>query len=367
MSFSTMSSVDCGVCKILSKLHFDEKIKANEIMKKRRCAVQDWFESDLPMCKRHSDFRFAFQSVDFNLCDLFTKDVMNSAFIGRNDGNRLIERRQLRNLVINCVKQHEIRENFEEILKLQHTNIEFIHEFDIIGDKCYFVTNLFVAKLTDVWENRFPVFNVEKIFIDLFNGLMYLRSNNICHGFIHDRNIGYDGQNFLFSGLASVKKDGVCSSFSGCRLDKDKSLNCIRSPRYFKFFLIDNLSLPDLTNFLKPADDLWQTIFMYFLTKFRLHPLKWKSNNNVDQTGVFCWNDKADQSDFLNNSEDRILFHRVKNMLFAGIHSSVKKYFTVKKDNFWCDMRNEKNPESLEFNFEEYENNVEEFRKILFF
>ena len=363
MSFSTMSSVDCGICEILSNLKFDEKIKANQIMKKRRCAVQDWLESDLPMCKRHLDFRFAFQSVDFDLCDLFTKGQMNSAFIGRNDGNRLIERRQLRNLVINCVGQHDLRYNFEEILKLHHTNIEFIHEFGKIGDKYYFITNFFFAKLSDVWENKFPVDNVEKLFIDLFNGWMFMSPKNICHGFIHDRNIGFDGKNWFYSGLVSLKKDGVCSSFSGCHMYKDKSLNCIRSPRYFKFFLGEEKSL---SAFLEPADDLWQTIFMYFQTKFRLHPLKWKCKSLVDQTGVFCWNDEADQSDFLNNSEARILYHRLKNMLFAGIKTTAKKYFNVKKGSFWWDVEEENSPESLEFNIEEYDSNVEEFRKILF-
>ena len=330
----------CMICDILSRLTFDTNIDADQVMKERSDAVEKCLND--PMCTRHSEFF----SEDHEKWKTLV-DSSEVSFSGRNVFRKPIRKRKFKNLVINC--STELREDVESLLKLHHINIEFVHELARIDSQFYFITNFFVAKLLDVWENKLSI-DIFDAFCGLLNGLKYLKAKNICHGFIHDRNIAFDGKHWYISGLVGL---------NACFLEPSR---CIRSPRNFK------RNQRELKNFLIPADDLWQLIFMFFLTKFGLSTFRW-SGGRFNAYGIICWNNDAELYCLAptTNQEDIEIFQRIKKMLFAGIHPRDVRHFVEDKHNNGSPKIFHVNFHfTIDFRFEKYEENYREFEKMLF-
>lgn len=352
----------CIICFTLSSLTFEKNITKEQVMKIRRDALNIYsggVSVEEPMCTRHSDF---FSEDHKNWKEWFSSGSDLIVFQAGRAERRVLERRQWKKIVINlgC-----LRKDCKDILKLHHPNIEFVHELsEYDHSRTYFVTNLFVDSLQNVWENNQEM-NTVQAFIDLLQGLQYLKSRNVCSGYVHAENIAWDGKNWYLSGLiGAVKKEN--SSFAGNSGDYVRT--CIRSPRYF------NQREETLEEFLIPADDVWQLIFMFFLTKWRLFTLQW----NVYYSDIFRWNRNAD---VVEETRDKKMFHRIKQLLFAGL--SEDKQFDNRKilellDTCERIMQTNQKDEgttnndmtvhenfSLSFNLSKYEENSVAFEKIL--
>ena len=334
-----MSWNGCPVCHEKNERQaIEECVDAMSALSLDACNVFDVWKNeprkfDVKMCVRHRDFLNARMSIGK---EYFEKEGSCFEFLDCLVPFEIgpIEKRKFKNVVFNHAKE-DIREDFEKLLKLHNVHLEFIHEAFKTGEKgLVFITNFFVAKLSDVWENKFPVDNVEKVFFDLFSGLMYLRSKRICHGSIHDRNIAWDGEHWYISGLVG--------------LNMVEESTCVQPPRCLSFFT-NGFPSCSLRKFLVPADDLWQLIFMFLLTKFQLYDLEWLGRFSC--SNVIVWNKDAEKKSHFE------LFKELKSLLFAGIHPS-------EVDDFSDSSELDEN-ERLGFNSEEYNDNYVKFENIL--
>jgi hypothetical protein len=127
---------------------------------------------------------------------------------------------------------------------------------------------LFVDKLENVWKEKsqFSKYDVSKMFTDFWNALDFLKSQNICHGTIHENNLAFDGKNWYISGLMSTKKTG--ESQSGCYVEssfKSRRFLCSPNRNDINFVYFPN-------DYLIPSDDMWQLVLMYVITFYGFNP-----------------------------------------------------------------------------------------------
>jgi hypothetical protein len=181
-------------------------------------------------------------------------------FEGRNIGNREISKSEYKELVLNRIQNHDLKNNYVEIANLNHKNIEPILNIQITNDFIYFTTPFFIDKLENVWKEKsqFVKYDVEEMFSDFWNALNFLKIHNISHGTIHENNLAFNGNNWYISGLFSTKKTGEC--MSGCYVKSS-----YKSRRFLKNSNIDNLRGI-------PSDDMWQLILMYVITYYGFNP-----------------------------------------------------------------------------------------------
>jgi hypothetical protein len=188
-------------------------------------------------------------------------------FKGKNDGNREITRSELEGIVLNKIQISNIKDNYVEISKLKHENLEPIFNFQTTDDFVFFTTPLFVCKLATVWEEKLHTKqDIKKMFCDFWNALNFLKSQNISHGTIHENNLASDGKKWYVSGLISAKKTGECMSMN---VMTDSSYKSRRS--------LNNLNYNDEKFHTIPSDDMWQLVLMYVITYYGFNPF-----NDVD-------------------------------------------------------------------------------------
>lgn len=240
--------------------------------------------SSFGLCRRHKEFFDDKQAHEKELKYPYifrvhpfmvwkAKSKLDRRFEGRNIGLRHVDKRRYKNIVFNEV--YNKRDDYKTLLTLHHINLEFIH--DVYEDDwvLYFISNVFVAKLADVWKNIYqPIDSVDKIFLDFYKGLVYLKSKNICHGSIHENNLAFDGELWYIAGLVGADKTGENESFCGT------SVITAKSPRYF--FHRKNNSVENSV----PDDDLWQLIVMFCITKFKLERndiVNWLGQVTIDK------------------------------------------------------------------------------------
>jgi hypothetical protein len=194
-------------------------------------------------------------------------------FQGRNDGNRLISRSEFESLVLNRIQNVTIKKDYDWISTLKHQNLEPILNLQKNEDFVFFTTPLFVDKLENVWKEKsqFSKYDVSKMFTDFWNALYFLKSQNICHGTIHENNLAFDGKNWYISGLMSTEKTG--ESQSGCYVQssfKSRRFLCSPNRNDTNFVYFPN-------DYLIPSDDMWQLVLMYVISYYGFNPFfeKW--------------------------------------------------------------------------------------------
>jgi hypothetical protein len=209
----------------------------------------------------------------------FKKYYDSKKFEGRNVGLRLIKRSEYKKFVLNYVTLKEIREDYVKILTLDNDNLEPILKFGIYeteNNYCikftdyYFITHLFVDKLTNVLEKKlqFTIYNVSKMFCDFWNALNFLKSQNICHGSIYENNLAFNGKNWYVSGLLSIQKNGKCmSGYYVSSTFKSKRSNIINCKILSSININNNYKLN-----VVPSDDMWQLILVYVITYYGINP-----------------------------------------------------------------------------------------------
>jgi hypothetical protein len=195
----------------------------------------------------------------------------NKILGSQNTPNKTIQKVILKEKVINRIQNHHIEFNsFKLFVCLNHKNVEKIFEWNQDDDFIYFSTLFFVTKLTTVWEEKtqFIKYDVKKMFLDFYEGLIFLRDKNICHTTIHNDNLAFNGQNWYISGLITCSKAGNCNSII---------FSCLKSKRFLRLKR-DGRSNPIPI----PSDDLWQLILMYVITYYGFNPFqneKWSKEH----------------------------------------------------------------------------------------
>lgn len=185
---------------------------------------------------------------------IFHEDSRNN----RNNCLRTIYRATVEDLVINRVQAivSNVLEN-ENLLQLNHENIEKILYTGRNDDFFIWITPVFITKLKTVWVNleQFTVYDVRKMFSDLLNGLEYMKAHNVASGVIHEDNLAYNGQDWYISGIVNSQKTG--ESASG-----EYIISSLKSRRYLH---------GNCEQYI-PEDDLWQLILMYVITYYGFNP-----------------------------------------------------------------------------------------------
>jgi serine/threonine protein kinase len=187
-----------------------------------------------------------------NLRRAFTTYFDPKKFKGRNSGLREIVKSETDGLVLQRIQIPNIRENYKILSNLKHENIEIILNMVEDEDFLFFTTYFYVDCLEKVWENK-DNYNIVNIFSDCHQALSFLKSKNICHGAIHERNIAFNGKVWYISGLITSDKTGECKS-------GEYVTSCYKSRQY----LLNNVSVP--------SDDMWQLVFMYVITYYGFNP-----------------------------------------------------------------------------------------------
>jgi hypothetical protein len=188
---------------------------------------------------------------------------------GRNSNlSRDILKSEFENLVLNRVEIIHFKKDYDWISTLKHQNLEPIFNLQKNEDFIFFTTPLFVDKLENVWKEKsqFSKYDVSKMFTDFWNALYFLKSQNICHGTIHENNLAFDGKNWYISGLMSTKKTG--ESQSGCYVEssfKSRRFLCSPNRNDINFVYFPN-------DYLIPSDDMWQLVLMYVITFYGFNP-----------------------------------------------------------------------------------------------
>ena len=197
-------------------------------------------------------------------------------------GLRLVCRATAGDLVINKVEAHcsNVSEN-ENLLQLNHKNIEKILYTGNNTDFFIWITPMFITKLKTVWVNleQFRVYDVKKMFSDLLNGLEYMKAHNVASGVIHEDNLAYNGQDWYISGIVNSQKLG--ESASG-----ENITSSLKSRRYLHLGEDDKQYIPE--------DDLWQLVLMYVITYYRFnpfHPSEDRFQNSTLLTGIHLKSD----------------------------------------------------------------------------
>ena len=148
-------------------------------------------------------------------------------------------------------------------LHLNHPNIQVIHEIDVNDDFFYWKVEKFTNTLSDVINGVIPY--DEKIFLQLFPALQYLREKKICHGSIHEFNIACIRKKncllWFYADVVGMKKKGELQSNVYTR---DQ---CLRRH-------------DEIRN--DPNNDVWQTNIMYTIARFGLQTKDFKVNKNSD-------------------------------------------------------------------------------------
>jgi hypothetical protein len=196
-------------------------------------------------------------------------------FKGKNDGNREITRSELEGIVLNKIQISNIKDNYVEISKLKHENLEPIFNFQTTDDFVFFTTPLFVCKLATVWEEKLHTKqDIKEMFCDFWKALNFLKSQNISHGTIHENNLAFDGKKWYVSGLISTEKTGECMSRIIDSSYKSRRSSLINQKIYLKNYKKYNYNEKFHTI---PSDDMWQLVLMYVITYYGFNPF----NNNV--------------------------------------------------------------------------------------
>ena len=217
-----------------------------------------------------------FEKDSRKLSENWSKYFDPTKFQGRNDGNRSIARSEFENLVLNRSEIIHFKKDYDWISTLKHQNLEPIFNLQKNEDFIFFTTPLFVDKLENVWKEKsqFSKYDVSKMFTDFWNALYFLKSQNICHGTIHENNLAFDGKNWYISGLMSTKKTGECQS--GIYIQSSfKSRRFLCSPKV-------NENFPN--DYLIPSDDMWQLVLMYVITYYGSNPFfskNYETNYNI--------------------------------------------------------------------------------------
>jgi hypothetical protein len=219
-----------------------------------------------------------FEKDSRKLSENWSKYFDPTKFQGRNDGNRSIARSEFENLVLNRSEIIHFKKDYDWISTLKHQNLEPIFNLQKNEDFVFFTTPLFVDKLENVWKEKsqFSKYDVSKMFTDFWNALYFLKSQNICHGTIHQNNLAFDGKNWYISGLMSTKKTGECQ----CGIYIQSSFNSRRflcSPKV-------NENFPN--DYLIPSDDMWQLVLMYVITFYGFLPFSdkwWKTTLQISE------------------------------------------------------------------------------------
>jgi hypothetical protein len=190
--------------------------------------------------------------------DFYERDKKLFFNPSRSIGNRQICRFILNNNVCNRVQLVCLNwQKVQTLLTFRHENIEKILEWKTNEHFLYFTTPLFTTKLATVWEQdlQFVKYNVQEMFLDFLNGLIFLKNKNFVHGSIHGNNLAYNGIHWYISGILNVEKTG--EMVSGCY-----TASSLKSRRWL------NNSKPI------PSDDLWQLILMYVITYYGFNPFR---------------------------------------------------------------------------------------------
>lgn len=193
----------------------------------------------------------------------FSTTPENINMFYKNSRNKNNHRAIVKDLVINrLIKERANAVENESLLQLNHENIERILYTGCNLDFFIWITPLFVTKLKTVWINieQFRVYDVRKMFLNLLNGLEYMREQNVASGVIHEDNLAYNGQVWYISGIVNQTKDG--ENASGVYTPSS-----LKSPRYIN--LNENESSQHI-----PEDDLWQLILMYVITYYGFNPFQ---------------------------------------------------------------------------------------------
>lgn len=207
-------------------------------------------------------------TTDEMLCRYISKTCLSHTHVfiddSRNRNNqgmsRTIARSMSTGLVLNRLEGLALRSDSDVLLQMDHDNIEKILYIGHTPDFCIWITPLFVTKLKTVWVKieQFRIYDVKKMFLDLLNGLEYMKSKHITSGVIHEDNLAYDGTSWYISGIFNAKKLG--ESCSG-----EYVTSSLKSPRY--------LTEKGNHNFI-PEDDLWQLMLMYVITYYGFNPFQ---------------------------------------------------------------------------------------------
>jgi hypothetical protein len=203
----------------------------------------------------------------------FVSIFMNGSRNSTDVSLRTVLRSVSHDLVINrlCLASIDI-DNTDSLLQLDHENIEKVLYNGKTENFFIWITPLFVTKLKTVWVKmeQFRVHDVKKIFLDLLNGLEYLKSKNVSSGVIHEDNLAYNGKSWYISGIINAEKEG--ENTSGVYIQSS-----LKSRRYewFKKNHKDETPIKYI-----PEDDLWQLVLMYVITYYGFNPFQ-------DQNAVF--------------------------------------------------------------------------------
>jgi hypothetical protein len=203
------------------------------------------------------------------LSENWKKYFDSTKFKGRNSNlSRDILKSEFENLVLNRVEIIHFKKDYDWISTLKHQNLEPIFNLQKNEDFIFFTTPLFVDNLKNVWKEKsqFSKYDVSKMFTDFWNALDFLKSQNICHGTIHENNLAFDGKNWYISGLMSTKKTG--ESQSGCYVEssfKSRRFLCSPNRNNINFVYFPN-------DYLIPSDDMWQLVLMYVITFYGFNP-----------------------------------------------------------------------------------------------
>jgi hypothetical protein len=178
---------------------------------------------------------------------------------GRNFGNRTITRVVFENIyVLNKILTMTMDlSKFKEAISINHENVERILCWFQDEHFHYALTNLFKYKLKTVWEemSQFIKFDVKKMFLDFFEGILFLKNKNIIHTTIHSDNMAFNGTNWYISGILTTQKLGECTSGT-------YNVSSLKSRRFSN------------ENHFLPSDDLWQLILLYVVTYYGYNPFR---------------------------------------------------------------------------------------------
>jgi hypothetical protein len=197
---------------------------------------------------------------------------------GRNSNlSRDILKSEFENLVLNRVEIIHFKKDYDWISTLKHQNLEPIFNLQKNENFVFFTTPLFVDKLENVWKEKsqFSKYDVSKMFTDFWNALYFLKSQNICHGTIHENNLAFDGKNWYISGLMSTEKTGECQS----------GIYTESSFKSRRFLCYPHRNFNFSNDYLIPSDDMWQLVLMYVISYYGFNPFfkKWNINFNISE------------------------------------------------------------------------------------
>ena len=155
------------------------------------------------------------------------------------------------------------RKQIKRAKECDHDNVERILNC-VENDTFSFWTTIFYQDTiaAALKENRISNYDIDKMFHQIFDGLDYLKSKNIKHGHIHERNLAYDGKNWFIGGLVQPGK-GSNQSTSGITSDN----NCLRSRRQLK------------EKKTTSGDDMWQVILMFVRVVYGRNPFIFKGSD----------------------------------------------------------------------------------------